>query len=543
MPFMVYKVLPVVFSVPPPSFWMIVGGAVFLPVAFAVRGVLEFSNTYLSAYTGLRVLAALQTKLFVRFQELPLDFIESGHVGDLMSRTQNDCTAVQAVLTGVTNDLIRQPITLLGALWALAYLSFQKQHLAFVLICALTGVVIILPVRFAGQKLRDQAKRMQVKAGELSAVLNEQLGAPKEIRIFGLQQWAVDRFMKLLEQTCQANLQVTRYAVMLPSVLEFLTAAGVGAAIAYAAAQQIRLDAIIPLLTALYMAYTPLKRLASLHVHIKRGEASLDRLEEVFNAEDNVADPVAPSPFTGERGEIRFKDVDFRYANGPLALQGIATTMTPGTVTALVGPSGSGKTTLAKLILRFYDVNRGMVAIDGTDVRQVRKIDLRRAMALVPQDPVLFDDTVANNIRLGRLEATDADVIAAARQAHADEFIGRLQQGYSTLVGERGVRLSGGQKQRVALARAILKKATILILDEATSALDPDSERLIQEALRDLVPGRTVVIIAHRFSTIRLAGRILLINGGRLEAEGTHEQLYARSPLYRGLCDRQFAPT
>ena len=539
MPFMVYKILPVLFANPSPSFWVMVGGTALFPAIFAVRGVLEFLNSYLASYTGMRVLVDLQTRLFTRFQELPLAYIERSPVGDLMSRTQNDAAAVQAVLTGVTNDLLRQPITLLGAVGALVYLSFQKQTIAFVLLCVATGLLIVLPVRIAGRRLRTQASRMQVKAGEVSAVLNENLGAPKEVRVFGLEKWEINRFHQLLTQAGRANMRVTKYALLLSPVLEFLTAVGVGLAIAYAASQRMKLDTIIPLLTALYMTYTPLKRLGALHVHIKRGEASLDRLEEVLKAEDDVADPVLPVAFECSRGEIGFENVDFRYSSGPMVLQGVNATILPGRVTALVGPSGSGKTTLAKLILRFYDVSHGQVTLDGVNIRHICKVDLRRAMALVPQDPVLFNDTVANNIRLGRTDASDDDVIAAAHRAYADEFINRLELGYNTIVGERGVRLSGGQKQRIALARAILKKATILILDEATSALDPDSEQMIQKALQELVPGKTVIIIAHRFSTIRMASRILLINGGRLEAEGSHDHLYVASPLYRGLYDRQ----
>jgi subfamily B ATP-binding cassette protein MsbA len=297
----------------------------------------------------------------------------------------------------------------------------------------------------------------------------------------------------------------------------------------------------LSLLTAIFASYEPIKKLGAVNNELKRGTASLNRLEEVLNEPVTIADPEKPVQVGRLVGDIRFNGVTFSYKPGHPVLRNISVRIAPGTVCALVGPSGAGKTTFANMVPRFYDVDEGSLTIDGIDVRSMRFGDLRRNIALVSQDPVLFNDTIYNNLLLGRMDASREDVIAAARAAYAHDFITAFPQGYDTLAGERGSRLSGGQKQRLAVARAFLRNAPILILDEATSALDSESEAAIQAALKKLVVGKTVIIIAHRFSTIRDASLILVFDGGSIVAAGDHGQLYKSSPLYRSLYDRQNA--
>jgi ATP-binding cassette, subfamily B, bacterial MsbA len=289
----------------------------------------------------------------------------------------------------------------------------------------------------------------------------------------------------------------------------------------------------------LYMSYDPIKKMGALNNEMKRGLSSLERLEAVLNAPLEITDPARPTCVDRLQGDIGFRDVCFSYKAGEPVLRDVTVTIPAGTVCALVGPSGAGKSTFANLVPRFYEVTDGGVTIDGIDLRAMRVADLRRNIALVSQDPVLFNDTIYNNLLLGRVDATRDEVEQAAKDAFAHDFILSQPNGYDTIVGERGGKLSGGQKQRIAIARAFLRNAPILILDEATSALDSESEAFIQRALHKLVADKTVLIIAHRFSTIRDASMILVFEEGRVVASGPHAQLYSSNPLYKALYDRQ----
>jgi subfamily B ATP-binding cassette protein MsbA len=286
------------------------------------------------------------------------------------------------------------------------------------------------------------------------------------------------------------------------------------------------------------MCYDPMKKLGEIHNRLKQGEASLDRLEVILHAEEGVIDPPNPVRIERVEGRLSFEGVTFSYGDNP-ALRGISLEVPAGQVVALVGPSGAGKTTFASLVPRFYDPTVGRIALDGVDLRDLRLKDLRDHITIVPQEAVLFAGTIFENIKLGRMNATDDEVREAARQAHAHDFILGLPQGYDTQVGERGAQLSGGQKQRISIARAFLKNAPVLILDEATSALDSEAESRIQEELADLTKGRTTFIIAHRFSTIRIADRILVFDGGKIVGDGTFQELEANDALFRNLLEMQ----
>jgi subfamily B ATP-binding cassette protein MsbA len=334
-------------------------------------------------------------------------------------------------------------------------------------------------------------------------------------------------------------MKAVKYAQALTPSIEIISAFGLAITLVYAYRAGVKLDSFLAIITALYSSYEPIKKLGALNNEVKRGTSALDRLEVVLDEPLEITDPAQPVAIGRLLGRVHFEKVTFAYKTGEPVLHQVNAEIPAGTVCALVGPSGAGKSTFANLVPRFYEVTSGRLTVDGIDIRDLRLADLRGNIAVVSQDPVLFNDTIFSNLLLGRPDATRDEVIAAARNAHADAFIRAFPQGYDTMVGERGALLSGGQKQRLAIARAFLRNAPILILDEATSALDSQSEQMIQDALKQLVIGKTVLIIAHRFSTIRDASMILVFDRGRIVASGTHTKLYADTPLYRSLYDQQ----
>ncbi|MBM4152399.1 MAG: ABC transporter ATP-binding protein, partial [Kiritimatiellaceae bacterium] len=493
-----------------------------------------------SAVCGVRVLISIRTRLYRKIQSLPLGFFGSMRVGDIMARLAGDATSVQLVVTNVTADLVSQPIQFVSAIIALIVLSIQRKEVVFFLLALLIIPLCVIPIRYFGKRVKEKAKRLQAGIGSLSTAINENLGAAREVRAFNLQELEERKFDDMMRAIAKLDLKKTKYSKMLPQLIEVVAAVSVAIGVGYAAQARLNIEDIIPLLAALYFTYGPIKKFGTVHNHIRQGEASLERIEQIMQLPDSVPDPVSPVPFELKKTDIEFADVGFEYQEGVPVLRGVKAHIPAGTVVALVGPSGAGKSTFVNLLPRFYDVTRGSIRIGGVDIRTFRKQDLRTHISIVSQDTVLFNDTIRNNIRLGRLDATDEEVEVAAQHAFAHDFIVAFDEGYNTLVGERGTRLSGGQKQRIAIARAFLRNAPILILDEATSALDSESEEMVQKALVELVKQRTVFIIAHRFSTIKLADRILVFEQGVLRAAGPHEALYGSDDLYKSLYDRQF---
>ncbi len=540
VPVILWKVLPKVFDKAPPDGWMLVGVIALFPVIGLVRGASDFMSSYLSAVCGVRVLIQIQSRLYRKLQELPLGFYGKMRIGDLMSRVMGDTAAVQTVVTNNVADLVKQPVQFVGAIAALIYISIQKKEAVFILFALAVVPLCMIPIRYFGKRMKARAKKLQAGAGNLSTAINENLGAVREVRAFNLQDIETAKFAERMALIAKFHLKKTKYSKMLPPLIELIGVCAVGLGVFYCAKARVTLEDMTPLLAALYMTYPSIRKFGTVHNEIKQGEASVERIEQVMQTPDAVPDPADPVPFNPQSTDIEFVDVRFEYEPGVPVLDGVNAQIPAGTVVALVGPSGAGKSTFVNLIPRFYDVTGGAIRIGGIDLRQVSKRDLRNHMAIVSQDTILFNDTIRNNIRLGRLDATDAEVDQAARHAFAHDFITLFDEGYNTLVGERGTRLSGGQKQRIAIARAFLRNAPVLILDEATSALDSESEEMVQKALVELVKGRTVFIIAHRFSTIKLADRIMVFEKGILRASGAHAELYASDGLYKSLYDRQF---
>jgi subfamily B ATP-binding cassette protein MsbA len=539
-PIVIGRIAPEVFGENPPSGWILAAAVSVLPIVFLIRGFSGFFNTYLLNYCGLRVLEDLRLRVFEKLQRLPMRYFHDHSRGDLLSRTMNDTLELKNSITRIANDILMQPVTLVAALCALVYLSIRQRELVFIIFALLLVPFCAVLIRFIGAKLFQKAKRMQEDLGAITDYVNDNLGAVREVRAFNIQDQQAAQFADLVRSFFKVQMKVVKYTRALSPAIEFIGSIGVGLAIYYASQARIGLEDVVALLAALYMSYDPIKRIGAIHTFARRGLASLNRLEDILNAPEDIVDRPGALPLDRTEGHFCFENVSFDYGEGEV-LRDLKGELPAGRVYALVGPSGAGKSTFVNLLPRLYDVTTGSVSLDGQDIRDIRVGDLRDQFALVPQDPVLFNDTISNNIRLSRNDATDAEVHEAARKAHAHTFVESMEKGYDTIVGDRGSRLSGGQKQRVALARAYLKNAPILILDEATSALDSESEQEIQLALHDLIIGKTVIIIAHRLGTIQMADEILVFEDGRIVDRGTHSTLFERCRYYRSVYEMQRA--
>ncbi len=520
---------------------VVVGYALLIPLIFFLRAITGFLNNYLMNYCGIGVLEMLRVELYRKLQHLPLSYFGKNRTGDLLSRLTADTQIVQQTITSSASDLVIQPLTLVSAVLFLGLRAWENHGVGLFLASLAAVPACIFPVRFIGKRLLKRAEENQRLLGDISDLATQNLAAAREVRAFGLEDRETSTFQHTTRMLFRIQMKVVKYSQMLSPSIEAIASLGVAFSLYYAYYAGLTLPVFVAILGALFVCYEPMKKLGNLHSQFTRGAASLNRIEEVLHAPVTITDPVKPVPVTRLRGDLAFQNVTFAYnADGPV-LHDVTIRIPAGTMCALVGPSGAGKSTFANLVPRFYDAVKGVVSVDGHDVRSLRLIDLRRNIAIVSQEPVLFNDTIFNNLILSRPDATRAEVEQAARDAFAHDFILKLEggRGYDTIVGERGGRLSGGQKQRLALARAFLRNAPILILDEATSALDSDSEAAIQAALKKLVIGKTVLIIAHRFSTIRDATTILVFDHGALVATGTHLELYSGNALYRSLYDRQ----
>ena len=559
LPFLMGKVLPAVFGddaarAAPLLSWpeWLGGGAMlylpkghemlfavaFLPVVMLLRGLGEFFSTYLLNLAGLRVIEAVRRDVFGRLQQMHLGFFGRHSVGDLMARLISDANSVRLVLVDVSNDLIVQPLTLVFALGYVVWVCFSRDSGFWFLACLLVVPMAVLLVRAVARRIQRRTQEGLVSSSDLNSIAVENLQSAREIRAYGLQERESERFNQASREGLRIQGKLVRYEKALSPLIELTAAVGIAAAIGFGAVGGFTLPELLSLIVAFYFAYGPIKRLGNVTSRLSMAAPGLARLEEVLRARSEVPDAADARPLARVRGDLEFVGVNFGYGAEPV-LADVTLSIPAGQSVALVGPSGAGKSTFVNLVPRFFDPRQGLIRIDGQDLRSVRQSDLRANIALVSQEPVLFDESILENIRLGRPAATDAEVREAARLAGALDFIEAQPEGFRTKVGERGGRLSGGQRQRVSIARAFLKDAPVLILDEATSALDTDTERGIQQSLALLMKGRTTLIVAHRFSTIRDVRRVLVFDAGRIVADGTREQVYASSELFRRLWDNQ----
>lgn len=506
---------------------------------FIVRGLFWYGQNYLMSYVGQSVIIDIRAAVFKKLQRLSVSFYDKNKTGTIMSYVTNDVNALQSAMVENTIEMITEGFILIGSVVAMIYLDWR---LTLFTVC--TFPVVLWFMEFFGKKIRKTGGRIQECTADITSVLQESVASARVIKSFVREDYEVDRFDVENKANFRANMKNAQLMATLTPVVELVAAIGVTMIIWYGGNNVINgtitAGSLVAFLTYAVNISNPIKRLTRVIGNIQKALAAAQRVFMIIDMPEEIAESRDAKQLPEVSGKVEFQNVSFAYNDKGNVITDLSFSVKPGEVIAIVGPSGAGKSTIANLLPRFYDVNKGDIKIDGHSVREVTLDSLREQVGIVPQETMLFNGSVYNNILYGRLDATKEEIEAAAKAANAHDFIMQLTDGYETKLGDRGVNLSGGQRQRIAIARAILKNPRILILDEATSALDTESERVVQEALDSLMVGRTSFVIAHRLSTVKNADKILVLEKGNLVESGTHDELLALDGLYAHLYKIQY---
>jgi ATP-binding cassette, subfamily B, bacterial MsbA len=508
-----------------------------IPLFVFLRGLLGYLNSYFLQWVAIRAVTDLRVRLFGHLMNLSSGFFARTNTGELMARTMNDTGTLQNIISKATETIVKDPATLIGLIVLLLWKDPKLTGISLVVM-----PLCVIPIAIYGRKARRSARGMQTQLAELSNVMVEAFTGNRIIKAYNLEKIVAEQFRAASARVVGLYMRLVRANETPGPLLETFGAIGLALVFLYLAFQggnRTDYADFLTMLMAMFSMYRPIKQLARLQNNLLQAQAASERVFELLETPSSISEPANPKPLKAAGAEVTFEHIEFAYGEKTV-IKDVSLKVKAGQLVALVGASGSGKTTLTNLLLRFYDPQQGVVRIGGLDIREVSTRDLRSQIAVVTQETILFNDTVRNNIAFGRPGASEADIIEAAKHAHAHEFIVEKPEGYGTVIGEKGVNLSGGQRQRLAIARAVIKNAPILILDEATSALDTESERAVQSALDELMKGRTTLCIAHRLSTILHADVIVVMDQGRIVEIGTHEALVKRGGVYQKLYDLQF---
>ena len=511
-----------------------------LVALYFLKAVLMYAQNLIMFGISWELVVQFREKLFAHIHHLPFGFFEENQTGKLISRINNDVAIMQSTVTRLLKEFLQNSVTLIGLMIWVFYLKWDWALMALIVF-----PVMIFPVSNIGRKLKKFSHKGQEILGNINATVLESFSGVKIVRAFGLEPRELKKFQNYNDDYLKIMKKNVKYVEMTSPFLEVLGVASSAFILWYGGSQvlsgEISQGTFLAFIVALFMMYTPIRILFKIMASVQTSLAGAERVFEILDLpEEKVRE--GQKELIDFKGKIEFQDVCFSYpSRAKMVLDKINLTVNKSEVIAIVGMSGAGKTTLVDLLFRFFDVTSGKILIDGEDIQNFKLSSLRSHLALVTQETFLFNDTILNNISFGKEgESTREEILDAAKAAHVDYFVEHIEEGYETLIGERGVKLSGGQKQRIAIARAILRNAPILILDEATSALDSESEKLVQDALHNLMENRTSFVIAHRLSTIKHANRILVMDDGKIVESGTHQSLLASSGLYQKYYNMQF---
>ena len=518
-------------------------GLILLPlvviVVFLVNGLGRYGQEYFMNYVGEDIIRRLRNMLYDQIQDLSLAFFQKERTGTLMSRITNDVNILKSMVSTAVTSSVRDAATIVGLTAVIFYQNWRMAIIAFFIL-----PLAFWPIFILGRKVRRVSTGCQEAMADLSAFLHETFAGNKIVKAFGMEPHEKRRFFERTDRLFKLEIKGVIVRALSSPIMEFFGGLGIAFVIWYGGSEVIAgkttPGTFMSFLACVLLLYDPVKKLSNLNNSIQQGMAAADRVFDIIETRSDIENPATPAEIASTPHDLMFEKVHFTYGEQDV-LKGIDLTVKRGQVLALVGMSGGGKSTLANLIPRFFDVTGGRICIDGVDIRQFSIVDLRRQISIVTQEPILFNETVRDNIAYGSPDASEDQIVAAAKAAFAHDFILGFPKGYDTLIGELGGRLSGGEKQRLCIARALIKDAPILILDEATSSLDSEAEAVVQKALENLMIGRTTVVIAHRLSTIAGADRIAVIVSGKIVEQGTHESLLAAKGEYAKLYATQFS--